>query len=197
MEIQIPGGDNPNSDERFSADVRWPGVLQNLLKDEYDVVNEGLCGRTFKAIETGKEHRSGINHLQSILNTSDPIDTIVIMLGTNDLKDTFKLSSEEISNHLEETVEFIRNDEYAGKANIIIISPAYVVHPVGREVDERMKNAPERSRELPKLYEKVASKHKCKFINAGDLFTLESTDGYHLDTEHHKILGEKVFEVIE
>jgi lysophospholipase L1-like esterase len=47
-------GDNPDFDERYPANVRWPGILQDLLGDEYDVVNEGLRGRTFIAVELEK-----------------------------------------------------------------------------------------------------------------------------------------------
>ena len=63
----------PNNPGRFSRDVCWTGVLQKELGSDYEVINEGLCGRTFIVEEKGKEHRVGITHLESILNTNEPI----------------------------------------------------------------------------------------------------------------------------
>lgn len=88
-------GDVPNENRRYAPNIRWTGILQNILGDDYEVVNEGLCGRTFKAIEPNKEHRAGLVHLRSILQTNEPTDLIAIMLGTNDVKTTFDLSADE------------------------------------------------------------------------------------------------------
>jgi lysophospholipase L1-like esterase len=119
------------------------------------------------------------------------------MLGTNDLKTTFGLSVDEIASHLEKTIKFIQNDENAKTAKILIICPPFVAYPNKMEIDERMKNAPKNSRDLPRLYEQIASKNGCMFLNAAELFTLENTDGYHLAAKHHKILGEKVYDIIK
>lgn len=193
-------GDVPNEERRYAPNVRWTGVLQDILGDNYDVVNEGLCGRTFKVIEPGKEHRSGINHLRSILQTNEPTDLITIMLGTNDLKNTFGLTAEEIEDHLRQTVEFIQNERTGPNESIpqiLIICPTPVASPVNEDLDERMIGAPETSLKLPALYKKVAEELGCLYLNAGDFISLENTDGYHLAEKDHKTLGEKVAEIVK
>lgn len=104
-------GDIPNADGRHAPNVRWVGVLQDTLGNGYEVIGEGLNGRTFEAKENGKEHRVGITHLRSILQTNCPIDFITVMLGTNDLKSIFGLKVEEIAAHLRKTLEFIQNED--------------------------------------------------------------------------------------
>ena len=39
-------GWDPISESRFDKDVRWPGVLRKALGDDYEVISEGLPGRT-------------------------------------------------------------------------------------------------------------------------------------------------------
>lgn len=193
-------GDVPNEERRYASNVRWPGVLQDILGNDYEVVNEGLCGRTFKVIEPGKEHRSGIDHLRSILQTNEPTDLVTIMLGTNDLKNTFGLSAEEIAHHLRETIEFIQNEKTGPNESapqILIICPTPVATPINGDLDERMIGAHETSLKLPPLYKKVAEEFGCLYLNAGDFISLENTDGYHLAEKDHKALGEKVAEIVK
>lgn len=45
-------GNVPSSFLRYPRDVRWPAVLQNLLGEDYEVISEGLCGRTLKSEAT-------------------------------------------------------------------------------------------------------------------------------------------------
>lgn len=187
-------GDVPNKNERHPANIRWVGVLQDILGNDYDVVNEGLCARTFIAEEEGKSHRVGITHLKSILKTNDPIDVITIMLGTNDVKKVFGLTAEEIANHLKQTIQLIQKENIR---KIIVICPAPVVEPNNVELDEVFIDAPATSLLLPPLYKKIAEELNCLYINADDFISLENTDGYHLNIEHHKILGERIAEMVK
>lgn len=194
-------GADPDTDsgDRHPADVRWTGVLQDTLGRDYEVVGEGLCGRTFVAEESGKEYRTGITHLRSILQTNEPIDILTIMLGTNDMKSTFGLAVDDIINHLRKTIQFIQQEKVGpneSSPKIIVICPPPVVNPVEEELDERLRDAPKTSLLLPPLYKKVAEEFGCLYINAGDFISLQNTDGYHLAKQHHKILGEEIAEII-
>ena len=102
-------GNVPRSEERYPKNIRWPGALQDLLGSNYEVISEGLCGRTLVAEEPTKPHRTGITHLQAIVESADPVDTTIIMLGTNDVKTTYNLTPSEIAEHLSQTIEFIMN----------------------------------------------------------------------------------------
>ncbi len=183
-------GTNAGPYIRLTRSVRWTGVLQNLLGEDYEVINEGLSGRTFVAIEPGKPHRTGITHLQAILETHDPIDFVIVMLGTNDVKNTFNLSTEQIAAHLEQTISLIQSAkvDLLKAPKILIVCPPPVIPIQG--LDERMVNGPRLSKELPPFYKKVAEKYNCDFINAGDHISFGKVDGYHLDEEGNKKLAE-------
>ncbi|MFA6467000.1 MAG: GDSL-type esterase/lipase family protein [Patescibacteria group bacterium] len=190
-------GANPFKDERLPANVRWTGVLQDILGKEYEVISEGLFGRTFIAEDPNKPYKCGITHLKSILATNKPIDIIIVMLGTNDLKNTYGLSVADIANHLKQTIEFIKKELEGDDSQILVICPPPVVNPSSKELDKRLVDAPKNSLLLPPLYEKVAKDLGCLYLDAGKFINLENTDGYHMASEHHKILGEKVASVIK
>jgi len=177
----------PTTDTRYPRDVRWPGALQNLLGQGFDVISEGLCGRTLVAEDPKKPHRTGITHLKAILESADPVDLIIVMLGTNDIKSTYNLSAQQIAAHLEQTIELIRDpkNEVEKVPEILIICPSPVLIPANGNLDPRMQRGVEISRELPALYKNVAEKYACQFMNAGDFVSFGLIDGYHFDAESH------------
>jgi lysophospholipase L1-like esterase len=89
--------------ERFPANKRWTGRLQQLLGDDYEIIEEGLNSRTLNSDDTrvGKEGRNGSTYVIPCLDTHDPIDLVILMLGTNELKDSFESNLEDILNSFE------------------------------------------------------------------------------------------------
>jgi lysophospholipase L1-like esterase len=77
----VPGSDG----ERFPRDVRWPGRLAQALGDEWEVVAEGLNGRTATVERPDSEGRNGLPYLLPCLHSHAPVDVLVIFLGTNDV----------------------------------------------------------------------------------------------------------------
>lgn len=192
-------GNVPRSDDRYPRSVRWPGALQNLLGDGYEVINEGLCGRTFAAVEPGKPHRTGVTHLRAILESADPIDLVIVMIGTNDVKSTFNLSAQEIAAHLDQTLALIQDGPHdlARVPKVLVVCPPAVIRPkasaksaMGQELDARMVRGLEVSKELPALFRAVAERRGCGFVNAQDHVSSSEIDGYHLDAEAHVRLAD-------
>lgn len=144
----------PSEGTRYPSDTRWTGVLQDSLGTLYEIIEEGLSGRTFVVEDPEKPHRTGITHLHSILKTNKPYSAVVVMLGTNDLKSTFGLTGEEIASHLRQTIQIIKgkDKELNKPTQIIVVCPAPVVNPIDRELDVRLKDAPEMSLALDPLY---------------------------------------------
>ncbi len=184
----------PGSIYRHPYGVRWPSALQNLLGDGYEVISEGLCGRTFVVADPEKPHRTGITHLQAIVESADPLESVVIMLGTNDVKSTYNLSAEQIAGHLEQTVELIQSKKFdlEKTPKILVICPPAVTMPAKNDLDERMVRGLELFKKLPDLFKTVAEKYGCGFINAQDHISSSKIDGYHIDTESHHKLAEVI-----
>lgn len=189
----------PVTIQRYPIDVRWPGVMQNILGNDYEVISEGLCGRTLVAANPEKPRHTGITHLDAILRSQRPFDLMTIMLGTNDVKTIYGLSAKDIAQHLEQTLEFIKNklEEFGTLPKILIICPALVTKPKDKEIEDLMKPGIEIFKELPDLYKKVAEKYNCLYLNASDYVSSSEIDGYHMSAESHKILGGIIAEIIK
>lgn len=188
--IPITGGFYPVS-------ISWPGQLQNILGSNFEIISEGLYGRTIVAEEIGKSWKTGITHLEAILKSHIPLDVLIIMLGTNDIKDRHNLSANQIGEHLEQLIIKAKEVLKNYKTSIIIICPPSVITPDNGLPLERMSAGPEKFIFLPKLYKDVAEKNNCLYINAGESIKLNDTDGYHLNENGHKKLAEVVAGVIQ
>ena len=84
-------GYDPATGERFDEQTRWTGVLQAALGGDYTVIEEGLNGRTTVWDDPIEGHKNGHEYLVPCLETHRPLDLVVLMLGTNDLKRRFSL----------------------------------------------------------------------------------------------------------
>ena len=90
-------GDPPGGNGRFAWHERWTGILQDSLGNGFRVIEEGLCGRTTCFDDPFSPNRNGLAYLTVALETHCPLDLLIIMLGTNDLKANFNLSAFDIS----------------------------------------------------------------------------------------------------
>src|SRR5687767_10512572 len=72
---------------RHRYEDRWPTVLEQGLGGAARVIAEGLGGRTtvFDDFSAAAD-RNGARTLPTLLESHKPLDLVVIMLGTNDLK---------------------------------------------------------------------------------------------------------------
>ena len=77
----IPG----SGGERFPREQRWPALLQGALGDAWEVIAEGLSGRTATFERPDSEGRNGLPYLLPCLLSHAPVDVVVIFLGTNDV----------------------------------------------------------------------------------------------------------------
>ena len=87
-------GYSPQTGTRFPPDIRWTGVLQKSLGDNYRVIEEGLNGHATFINEEGEgRDRFEVDLMfTNNIGKSQALDFVTIMLGTNDLKLEFNLS---------------------------------------------------------------------------------------------------------
>ena len=86
--------------QRFPEEVRWTGRLQTLLGENWTVIEEGLCGRTTVFEDPLREGLNGLQYLGPCLATHNPIDYLILMLGTNDCKARFSALPKNIADGL-------------------------------------------------------------------------------------------------
>jgi lysophospholipase L1-like esterase len=192
-------GNVPNTDFRYTDAIRWPSRLQTLLGvAKYEVISEGLCGRTFVVQNIEKPHKSGITQLQSILESHDPIDVIIIMLGTNDLQRKYNLTIFEIATHLKQTIELIRRPtlDLLKKPRIIILSPIQITPNSQGNYHPQFTHAAQLMPQLEKSYEEVAKNTQCEFIPTSTVSFASEIDGIHLDEKGHLALSQILYEYL-
>lgn len=181
--------------ERYPANIRWTGVLQNLLGNNYEIIEEGLNSRTIKENDNrpGKEGRIAMDYIIPCLDTHNPLDYILIMLGSNELKSEFNLSAKDIGDNLKSLIQVI---QFRTKAEIIIIVP-----PVLNENTEysmannKYVGVYEKSLEFKKVYADIAQELGLKTVDV-QYKMIVGVDGAHITEESHGLLARAVFDVI-
>jgi lysophospholipase L1-like esterase len=176
---------------RLERKVRWPGVLQRILGDDYYVIEEGLNGRTtvWDDPVRGMFKRNGSLYLLPCLESHSPIDLVILMLGTNDCKTRFCVTPYDIGESLGHLVEIIQKSNCGrnGQPRVLLLAPP----PLGRlkEYAETFSGGIEKSRELAKHYEGIARKYGCDFLDTSQVIRSSEVDGLHIDPQDHEKLA--------
>ncbi len=195
-------GYNPRTGSRYPKEIRWTGRLSGILGPDYHVVEEGCNGRTTVFDDPVEGWKNGLDYLKPCLNTHKPIDIVVMMLGSNDLKEVFHASPEEIAEGagiLVSTIQEFTGLKQGFVPEILLISPP--------EIGTGIKNSPfygsfsedavDRSRKLGEEYRKIAGRYGCRFLNAAEYIQPSEVDSLHLDPEAHRILAQKIAELLQ
>ena len=74
---------------RFNEEERWTCRLQKALGEEYLVTEEGLSCRTTVFVDPIHESMDALSVIYALLKSHEVIDLLIIMLGTNDVKERF------------------------------------------------------------------------------------------------------------
>lgn len=180
---------------RYPKNQRWPGVLQKLLGEEYDVVEAGLNGRTIAVCDGLEPYCSARQYLLPCLMTHKPFDLLILMLGSNDTKRRFGLGAGDIAKAmrelLHEALDYIRWQDF--QAKILLIAPVAVQPNDGFGFDETSAKV---SRALEGQYMQLALECGAAYLNAGLYAAPAGSDGVHLTVEGHEALGRAVAEKV-
>lgn len=180
-------------DRRFSKSERWPAVMADHLGRDVDVIAEALPGRTTvhdDVIEGGA--RNGLAVLPAILHSHKPLDLVVLMLGTNDLKSRFSVTAWEISRSLERLVVDVRAAQPV--AEICVIAPAYVKET--GTLAEVFVGAEAKQTGLSKCISQMCERNHAHFLNANDHVTVSEIDGVHWDPDQHVNFGQVMADIV-
>ena len=181
-------GSDPAARGRFGPEVRWTGVLAKALGDGYRVIEEGLNGRTTVWDDPIEEERNGRAYLRPCLASHQPLDMVVIMLGTNDLKCRFGLCASDIA-QAAGTLGAIAREAMAAEGRepvVLLVAPP----PIGKlsEFDQMFAGAEATSRQFGRYYREAAARADCAFLDAGQVIVSSDLDGIHFEAgEHHKL----------
>lgn len=186
---------------RYPEHVRWPSAMADVLGDGYCVLEEGYCGRTTVFDDPLANGRNGLKHLEVAFRTCDPVDLIIIMLGTNDEKEMFGTDPYIIYNGMLRLICELKNlmaDSNSPDAKIMIVNPARL-SPCGDGSFTYgfSQKSVDMADGVRKYYMQLAEEMKCEFFDADAITTVDPADGTHLTADGHKALGRAMAEKVK
>ncbi|NIV30061.1 MAG: hydrolase, partial [Anaerolineae bacterium] len=172
---------------------RWPGVLRQALGEGYLVIEEGLNGRTTVWDDPIEGYKNGKEYLVPCLETHKPIDLVIIMLGTNDLKARFSVPACDVAAGAGVLVDIVTKSETGPGGcppQVLLVAPP----PIAKlsEFADTFEGGAVKSNSLSRHFRLVAGERGCALLDASEVITSSDVDGIHLDLSEHLKLGEAV-----
>lgn len=183
-------GYTPGSGERFAHDVRWTGVLSGELGPGYRVIEEGLSGRTTVWDDPIEGHKNGLTYLPPCLESHRPLDLVVLMLGTNDLKRRFSLSAFDIAQGAAVLARAVLGSDVGPGGRppqlLLMAPPPLTKLPVYAEL---FAGGEEKSLGFAHRFAEVADALGCELLDTATLIASSPIDGVHFEADAHRALG--------
>lgn len=189
-------GANPVVFERYNETIRYPKVLQAMLGEGYEVIEEGLCGRTLNKDDEKYPgvNRNGAKYFGTCVLSHDPLDYIVIMLGSNDLKAKFGTTIEQMVASLKEQyldlVQQSLSKILLKTPQIILVAPCEIkagLYGMNQKAESM-------SKQFYKAYKTLAQQTNTLFVSNKGL--VAGADGLHLTPESHMYLAKQLQKTI-
>lgn len=178
---------------RHNFEDRWPSVLQQALGDKVRVIAEGLNGRTTAFDDHLADcDRNGARVLPTILATHKPVDLIVIMLGSNDMKPIVAGDAFAACQGIQRLVGLIRYHDWGfdyDAPDILIVAPPVICETANSAFAAMFAGGIEESPKLATLYRDLADETGCGFFDGASVAVTTPLDGVHLDAENTRALG--------
>ena len=191
--------DSADGGPRFNEEERWTCLLQEKLGRDYLIIEEGLNGRTTVFPDPLRENADVLPHVTAILRSHQPLDLLVIMLGTNDTKERFCVNAPCIAGGMERLVRKAMSvDCWGGKTpNILIVAPPPIQEGVYQSASAPTmgRGCVEKSEQLASCYQATAQLLGVHFMNAAGC-QFNQIDFMHLTRKGHAQMAEKFAAVI-
>lgn len=196
-------GYNSQNMGRFTEKERWTCLLAEMLGEEYLVREEGMGGRTTVFDDPLFEGLCGLDYIYPCMMTHEPVSLLIVMLGTNDVKERFAVNPENIAKGMERLLAKAMHSLEAWenqRPNVLLIAPPPIEK--GYETTfiygEMGDHCVEKSQKLAAVYKEVANRLGCHFLDAGAIegVSMYPYDYMHLSLDGHRCLAEELARVI-
>lgn len=189
-------GFNPKNGGRYDKTTRWSGILSDLLKEKYEVIEEGMNNRTgfFKNPEGLKQ--SGGEYLSIYLQNHKDIDICILNLGTNDAQIFYPIDNETTQKGLQNLTSAIKNIN--PRTKIIIIPPVKITQDLlhsGFAVIFNKDSIKKIQNTFP-AFEEFAKANNYYYFDFNKFTSPSQIDGIHYTEESHKVIATKLAEFI-
>ena len=184
-------GADPKDLTRYPKEIRWPGHLQILLGDSWQVIEEGAPNRTTAFADPLIPFRNGAELFPVFLESHGPLDIVVVMLGTNDPKSRGGGNIGDAVRGLEE----IGTLSKSSGAEVILIAPPQPASPIRFEEFDESVTIPYLQLLMMELAT-LAFQKGFHFLDSNDFVSVSPLDNIHLTENAHRDLAEAVCSII-
>ena len=194
--------------ERFPPESQWPRVMGAALGEGFEVVVDALPGRVTDrgdplVPQLDGAGLDGLAYLPAALAAHSPLDLVVLMLGSNDLKPQFFRSAFRIALGVGRLIDTVQHaglmfgtlwTDYPAPAVLLACPP-----PIGelcQEVGDLFTGWEERAEGMQEAYRLIAAAAGVAFFDAGTVASCDGRDGVHMTAETQRKLGEAMAEQV-
>jgi len=190
----ITWGSDAETGGRHDFADRWPNILQQRLGPQVHVLADGLRGRTTAYDEhLAACDRNGARILPTTLYTHAPLDLVILMLGSNDMKPAIAGTAAAAMQGMRRLVEIVRlnatRDGTDEPPSILIVAPPPLCETANHEYATIFAGGVEQSQMLAGFYADLADVEGCGFFDAGSVARASPIDGIHLDAANTRAIG--------
>lgn len=184
---------------RHPAQTRWPTVMATCLEGDWAVIDAGQPGRTTvhdDPIEGA--HKNGARVLPAVLESHRPLDLVILMLGTNDLKARFNVSAQEIAQGVEKLIAIIRASACGpgGAApQVLVVTPTPIVET--GVLADFFRDGAAKSEALAQYFDTMGERVGVQVFDAASVCAVSTTDGIHFEPNALHALGEALADQVK
>jgi len=187
-------GYDPVTQDRFAPEMRWPRVLGQTLGRDYEVIEEGLGGRTTVWDDPIEGYKNGREYLIPCLESHRPLDLVIILLGTNDLKKRFSLSAYDIAQGAGVLVRVVQGSQSGREGlgpQVLLLAPPPTV-ALTEYAEMFAEDAGRKSQKFSAQYGRVAKELGCAYLDTSVVIVSSPLDGIHFEGGEQRKLGKAV-----
>ncbi|MDP2118488.1 MAG: SGNH/GDSL hydrolase family protein [Hoeflea sp.] len=186
-------GYDPETVGRHRLEDRWPSALAQSLGQGVHVVADGLNGRTTAFDDhTADCDRNGARTLPTVLHTHAPLDLVIFMLGTNDMKPVVAGTAHAASKGMRRLLDLVRLHAWPVEQEppqILVVAPPLLVETADPDFAAMFEGGVAQSAMLASFYADLADDSGAGFFDAGSVAGCSSIDGVHLDAANTRAIG--------
>lgn len=193
-------GSDPAGGGRHPRDARWPNALAAKLGEAVDLVADGLRGRTTAYDEYLADcDRNGARVLPTALYAHAPLDLVILMLGTNDMKPHIAGTATAAMQGMRRLISIVQHHNAgleAGPPEVLVVAPPPLVETDHVEFAPMFAGGVEQSRMVGLMYADLADEMGCGFFDASSVAEASPIDGVHLDASNTQAIGKGLAPVV-
>lgn len=179
---------------RYSSDIRFPWVLQDILWSTYEIIEEWQRGRMLCWENSFFPHRDGLEQFWPIFSSHAPIDLLIVFLGTNDCNAWSQKNYADIASAIDAYQEKVQR--WCSHFWLIIPALLLIVPPHTKEefsyplFKDIFKWGDVKIAQLRKDMIHYAQEKTIDYFDAAEYVQASENDGIHLNEENNKKLAQ-------